>query len=250
MATEPKTNRRKSKFAGPLDWPKAPDSSFSVTWLRFQFLLISLKLEPTMMEGLEELLRLRMSLPKTADGEAAKREYRAELVNWLQRYNLLDGEWCGTWLRQTLRNSHWTALCYPAEPPQVEIEYIFFGPPMVEGPTTSVLEWNPTESSRETMERRYSNYLNEVEAAYRQAGYGSSPERREPGHVCWLAGYQVCGWSRKRIAEALRVDRAAVVRGINKLAHDIVLTPREPGGHNSSQTVEIIRERLRSVSIL
>jgi hypothetical protein len=88
------------------------------------------------------------------------------------------------------------------------------------------------------MERRYHEYLNTVECAYRQAGYRPTPERREAAHLWWLAGYQVCGWSKNGIAEAVSYDRAAVIRAITKLAGEIGLTLRAARANNPSWTTE------------
>jgi hypothetical protein len=77
------------------------------------------------------------------DDEAPERELGAELVKWLRRYNLLGVEWCRGWLGETLQYFHFRALRYPAEPPDVEIEYIFMVHQWL-GPTMPPLEWNPT----------------------------------------------------------------------------------------------------------
>ena len=76
------------------------------------------------------------------------------------------------------------------------------------------------------MESRYKEYLDRVENTWRMAGYAPAPERREPAYIWWLAGYQVCGWSKNAIAEAVTKDRAGVIRAIQKLAGEIGLTLR------------------------
>jgi hypothetical protein len=81
-----------------------------------------------------------------------------------------------------------------------------------------------------------------------------APKRTYDGsakrHFFWLAGYQVAGWSQIRIAEAARVDRAAVQRAIHHgLAEQTGLTLRPPKDHDLSWTIERIRAALSYVLI-
>jgi hypothetical protein len=87
-------------------------------------------------------------------------------------------------------------------------------------------------------------HLDAVGARAEAEGLKRTPERREPKHFLWLGGYQVCGWSKTRIAEAIGLDRAAVVRAIENLAKGIGLTLRPANANDRSVTVEQIRARL------
>jgi hypothetical protein len=179
MMVERQTERRKLQPAGPLDWPES-DRSQWIAWLRFQFILAALKLEPEMEVGLHELLRVRIS-------NLQPERYRAALDKWSSRYNLRD-RWCRKWVIQTLGMSHLMAGQHPDVEPQIGITYHFDGPPPVEPLQLPDLAWNPFESPREVMENRYRQYLDKVDEAFRQGGYRPTPTRREPRHFYWLAG--------------------------------------------------------------
>jgi hypothetical protein len=252
----PKTTRRKIQPAGPLDWSE-PDRSQYVSWWRFQFLRAALALSPEMETGLRELLCLRMN-------QAPDEQYFAALVAWAKRFNLIDDEWCRTWVRKTLELSHYAALrpdgASMADGPRLAIVYGFDGAPApIEQSPVPVLdpwnpvEWNPVEMSSHEWQRRAADrcmeYLARVENAYRQVGYAPIAERREIAHCEWLAGYQVCGWSKKRIHDAAKVDRAAVLRAIRELAESIGLTLRPETANDPSQTAEIIHEKLDSLPL-
>jgi hypothetical protein len=94
------------------------------------------------------------------------------------------------------------------------------------------------------MEWRYQRYLDFVERRYREAGYVSTPERREFDHLCWLAGYQCCGWSKNGISRAVRKNRAVVIRAIGRLAFAIGLRLRPAARNARGWTVEKIRAEL------
>jgi hypothetical protein len=116
-------------------------------------------------------------------------------------------------------------------------------PPEIRVPLPN-LEWFPWAQSRQEMRQRYEQYLGKVLKAYLDAGYTRPPERRQQAHSYWLAGYQVCGCSENRIAEAVPKDRAGVERAIKDLAKSIGLTPRPPRNNDRTQTVESIRAAL------
>jgi hypothetical protein len=60
----------------------------------------------------------------------------------------------------------------------------------------------------------------------------------------WLAGYQTCGWSRGRLAEAVGVERNAVGMGIKKLASALEIKLRADRLYDEKQTKELIAEQL------
>jgi hypothetical protein len=185
-----------------------------------------------MQAGLNGLLRAHVSgLP-----EEKLCEVRLE---WAKRHNLTADQWCLTWLRDTLEHNR----LYGAKT-QVVLVFNFAGPPSVEPPPLPNLVWNPFELPREEMERRYREYLNRVEDNYLRAGYATSPERREPAHRWWLAGYQVCGWTKNRIALAVGHDPAAVNRAVKNMAGAIGLTPRSSNVSDRGWTVDKIRSAL------
>jgi hypothetical protein len=132
--------------------------------------------------------------------------------------------------------------------------YEFEGPPLVKPPPLPDLTWNPFESPRAVMEHRYKEYLNQVESVYIKAGYERTAERREITHCAWLAGYQVCRWSKSAIADhgaasTKSVDRAAVIRAITLLAKHIGLTLRPAEANDRKQTREIIEKKLANLPV-
>lgn len=63
-------------------------------------------------------------------------------------------------------------------------------------------------------------------------------------HFYWLAGHQVCGWSKNSVAGAVGIDQAAVSRDIRKLAKQIGLALRPAANNDRHWTVEKIRAAL------
>jgi hypothetical protein len=79
--------------------------------------------------------------------------------------------------------------------------------------------------------------------AYREP---APKEFRNSYQFYWLAGYQVCGWSRKRIGDAMGLDSDRTVgQALESLGHFIGLTLRRHQDYDDAQTVEIIRQALR-----
>jgi hypothetical protein len=241
MAAERKTERRNMRPAGPLDWLKDPDRSFSITWLRIQFLLAAQELEPAMKMGMRELHKLFMKNTQLKGHalKASRLEFWSALSAWATRFNLAADKWCRTWLLRQLVDA--SIMGPEVLGGSYEIDD---GRPPVKPPPVPDLTWNPLEVSRKTIERRLKRYLDEVENAWRLAGYAPSHERREPAHLWWLAGYQVCGWSKNGIAEAAGVDRSGVIRALEKLAKEIGLTLRPTDDNDRGWTAEKIRSAL------
>jgi hypothetical protein len=122
-------------------------------------------------------------------------------------------------------------------------------------PLLPELTWDPFVVRREMMENRYREYLDRVQDAYRSAGCRPTRKLRQPAHVWWLAGYQVCGWSKNAIAEAASQNRAGVVRAINDLAREIGLRLRATAKNDPAWTVKKIcaalnPEKIRATSYL
>jgi hypothetical protein len=70
-------------------------------------------------------------------------------------------------------------------------------------------------------------------------------EFRNSYQFYWLAGYQVCGWSRKRIGDAMGLDSDRTVgQALENLGRFIGLTLRRHQDYDDAQTVEIIRQAL------
>jgi len=174
--------------------------------------------------------------------------YMDALVVWAKSYNLIDDEWCRVWLSRTLWYSELFGASNPEAEPQIVLAYEFDGPPRIEPPELPELKWNPFEIPRQLMTRRYNDYLDKVEDTYRRVGYRSTLERRESAHIWWLAGYQVCGWSKNAVAGAVSVDRAAVIRAIQRLARLISLTLRATAANDQSWTPKKIQSALPPVT--
>jgi hypothetical protein len=134
-------------------------------------------------------------------------------------------------------------------PPPWNPEEIALGPHVDTGSKLSLIPWQPERETKEQasarLYRAIDRHLVAVEERVKAEGLKRTPERRSPEHFLWLAGYQVSGWSQNRIAEAVGVDGAAVVRAINTLAKTVGLTLRSPNGNDRTQTVERIRAALR-----
>jgi hypothetical protein len=175
VKSDRKTDRRKIQFAGVFDYLKDRERSHSITFMRFQVLIAALEYKP-LREGLQELLRLRMSNPPPD-------VYRSALDGFARRYNLGVDKWCRRWLCETLRFSHLMADDEPASKPSIFVFYAFEGPPSVAQPPPPAL--NPYELPHEIIKRLGEQYLDEIYAAYQKEGYGLGPERRQPDHFRW-----------------------------------------------------------------
>lgn len=237
---ERKTERRKVQMCGPVDYVADPElSMFTWVW-RHGFFLATMVLEPRIGESLEELLN---RFKNRESDDVLIREYNI----WAQLYNFMD-EWCLQWV--LLRWAERWALEHDGDSwPPIPEAWSHVDrpttPPPVRRPRLPPLRWLPFFAPREEMELLYKDYLDEVEARYRRRGYSSTRELRQPDHFAWLAGYQVRGWSKNRIAEAAGVSRTAVINGINASAESIVLTLRPATKNDSTQTTEIIRTALK-----
>jgi hypothetical protein len=94
--------------------------------------------------------------------------------------------------------------------------------------------------AREEFERRLSDYCDQLEEKARSIGYVRTKELRNADHLRWLAGYQVCRFSRSAIADALDVRLNTIQYAINTFAKEIELTLRSPSTYRRVSSVEIL----------
>ncbi|MGH7905174.1 MAG: hypothetical protein ACREP6_00945 [Candidatus Binataceae bacterium] len=138
-------------------------------------------------------------------------------------------------------------------PPPWEEDQIARGPYVATAKKLSLIPWQPElETRKEARARLYGAIERHLEAVEERAdteGLKRTRERRSRGHFLWLAGYQVRGWSQRRIAEAIGVDRAGVVRAINGLARAIGLSLRAASANDRGWTVERIATALRCADL-
>jgi hypothetical protein len=121
--------------------------------------------------------------------------------------------------------------------------------------TTNMLRlipWLPQsetkEDARARLYRMVDQHLAHVEERTEREGFTRVPERRSMAHFHWVAGYQICGWSKNRIAGATGIDRTAVSRAIDRLAKEIGLNPRPATAIDRTWTADRIRAALLSVA--
>lgn len=143
------------------------------------------------------------------------KQVREALQFWAARFNLRD-EW--------ILNLALEYLC------PIWSEQLAFRPVAKSDLRVLLIGWDPTVETRAQasarMHERVEAYLDQVEKRAVDDGLERTPERRQPLQLSWLARYQVCRWSRNRIAGAAGTDRAAVVRAINSWAKFLGLTLR------------------------
>lgn len=167
-------------------------------------------------------------------------QLREGLQAWFKRFNLHDD-----WLMD-LALAH---LC----PPFWDERMLYSFPAVKTDQKLTLIAWDPTLETRAVASARMqaiiAKHLDQVEKQAEDGGLERTPERRQARHLHWLAGYQVCNWSQKRIAEAANTDRAGVVRAISNWAEFLGLTLRPPRWNDRSQTVDAIRARLALIPI-
>jgi hypothetical protein len=167
---------------------------------------------------------------------------RGELTKWGERWHLTN-DWCLDWALEQLRT--WP----PKNPKNLEFTYpLDDGIVLIPTPPPPAA-YRPQLETRQVYMERVTRYRDQVERLMESAKLDRTPvmrARREQGpyaHFFWLAGYWCCGWSQKRIAEAVGIDRAPVVRAVNGLAKQIGLTS-SPTKNDPSWTVERIEMAL------
>ncbi len=165
---------------------------------------------------------------------------REALKVWAERFKLRD-EWL-----MDLAIDH---LC----PPPWNEQPLFSFPAASAAPRLSLIPWDatvePRTQARARMQALIEQHLDQVENQAAAQGLEPTPERRQPRHFHWLAGYQISGWSQNRIAKAAGTDPAGVVRAIHDLADFLGLTLRPVKANDSSQTVEAIRAVLSRIPL-
>jgi hypothetical protein len=97
------------------------------------------------------------------------------------------------------------------------------------------------------------NYCDEIERASKTIPAQRAPAIRRSAsvdlHFHWLAGYQVCGWSKNAISSAEGINRTAVIRDLRRLATQIGLTLRPATNNDRSQDDEEIRAALDALTL-
>jgi hypothetical protein len=198
------------------------------------------------------------------------------LEPWRERWRLSE-KWCLQWvLDRKVYLWAWPDQEGQRDPAIQGIEQWWIKLPLERVPFRIEIDgWDTTEKiradfetvARERFEENLRNYCEERENQAEAAGYVRTRERRYPEHFYWLAGYQVCGWSAGRIADALdepgsgstesyfrppsneeRPMRRGVERQIKELAETIGLNLRNLRDYDPDQTVESIRAALKVLS--
>jgi hypothetical protein len=105
--------------------------------------------------------------------------------------------------------------------------------------------------AREAFEQELSRYLDMRAEEAKSANLKKTPEKRIADTYFWLAGYQVCGWSAAKIADAENRVRRAVEKQITALASEIGLTRRTNADYDrvldSSQIHQQLIQAQRSI---
>jgi hypothetical protein len=167
---------------------------------------------------------------------------RRALRQWARHWCLPD--WCFDWVLERLR----------AWPPKEPLDYPLDPIGTIAFPAPRLPSWDrhlqQPESYIESMKKLLAQYCAQVDRLIEcpPTKRGPSDRRAYVGpadrHFFWLAGYQCCGWSKNAIAEAIRINRAAVVRAIPKLANQIGLPLRPNATNDRNWTPAKIRAAL------
>ena len=176
------------------------------------------------------------------------------LKRWSERWHLSD-PWCLEWALATF--DAWRHLD-DGQPLEWCPIWYFFDSGIFSAKRFRFFHrpWFPSDESwpayrdelKRRFEKRLKTYREEVERRMRRMAEPAPREFRNSYQFYWLAGYQVCGWSRKRIGDAMGLDSDRTVgQALEQLANFIGLTLRRYQDYDDAQTVEIIRQALRNV---
>jgi hypothetical protein len=275
--------KRRSFRAGRGEYSTSRGPFSAVNDLRSRFMVATFEVEPDLEPTLQTLYNgqlrgNRQWLETPFRGNLAPPSDKAVdlgrslLKPWCESRGLSD-PWCLDWLLV-----HRLFVWWAGERRQVGLVtgYWAGAPPLEHIPFQLEFDgWDRTEKIRadfetevrERFEAALSNYCDERESEAEAAGYIRTRERRNPEHFYWLAGYQVCGWSAGRIADALdepgsrsyesdsppptneeRPKRRGVERRIRELAETIGLTLRNSRDYADTQTGQSIRATLIELS--
>jgi len=168
---------------------------------------------------------------------------------WAQRY-YLNESWCRDWAITQIR------LCHAWAHGQrlVITSVALMSEPFVPQPLTG---WDITSETQAEFRNRVQEYMHDTLERASKLGYKQVPDRRSLHHYVWLAGFQVCRWSRNAIAKAndqpnvpnvKGANHAAVSRAIKGLADFIGLKLRPDRGTDTKQTAEMIRSILKQTA--
>jgi hypothetical protein len=166
------------------------------------------------------------------------------LRHWGEQFRLHD-PWCLNWTWNTKLAVWWAK--------EQKLAAVLLGSwsgpmlPHAEVIRVEIQPWDITESTRSTFEKqareqfegKLTGYCEELEERARSAGFIRTKELRNADHFRWLAGYQVCRFSRNAIADAVGVRRNAIQYAINGLAKEIELSLRPPTTSRRVSSAEI-----------
>jgi hypothetical protein len=172
------------------------------------------------------------------------------LQEWSKRWHLSD-PWCLDAASQTL--TYWRThkpegWYWRASSSSLYLLDIMEGRSNRFLPTPPTLpSWNPEEcTSSKYLERASAierRYVAEVE---RSSKLKPVSKKRSNAHFDWLAGFQVRCWSKNKMAKALGMSQSAVVEAIQSTAAFISLELRDPDENDPSESVDRIREALKT----
>jgi len=223
------------------------------------------RLKPGVLHSLKELSKTQPRSPT-----------RRELKLWARQWNL-GAEWAIDWFAHTITwqregpSRQWDRFYHPRwslrsrserKPPTIDevikrrIGGADFGD-WVGEPRTKTLA---RQCALRAFQRILRESLEEVGATAISSGLFEPRRRRSRGRTrkslapkrptnevfFWFAGYQTCGWSRSRIADAVEVERNAVGMAIRKLAAELNLRLRAEDIYDKSATIEDIRGALKT----
>ena len=192
----------------------------------------------------------------------------AELREWGKRWSLNE-LWCLRWAQRELiwlqTQKKRSAVLKSSKPAHIPVQTsqtpnrstrrvrkitgltftsiaLVKGPPPTPEPLLFEIEgWRIQEETRRIFKERataeiyrvLTSYCDKVENDAEHAGFRRTPDRRnrEGDHFEWLAKYQVLGWSFKRIAESINVDKRSVERAIHGLAEQLPIKLRSRARH-------------------
>lgn len=167
----------------------------------------------------------------------------------------LTADWCFDWALEQLQLHNW--------PPDAAASYALGATGIIPWATDppelpKLAPYSPQLQTRASylaavqkpLQKALTDYCAKIEQEFEAAGFKRTPQKRARAgspyqHFEWLAGYQVCGWSQRAMAEAIGIDRAAVLRAIHRLAKQIALTLRPAARNNRSWTSARIRAELK-----
>jgi predicted DNA-binding protein YlxM (UPF0122 family) len=229
-----------------------------------RFLEAVLELKPEILQSLRELSNAQ-----------ARRPTQRELKRWARRWNI-EADWIVEWAAHTVkwqregRSRRWDRFHHPRwslrsrwerRPPTIDqmikrrVGGADFGDWIGEPRTRTMAR----KRALFAFQRVLTESLQEVGAAAIGAGLFEPTRRRSRGRTndsrapkrptnevfFWLAGYQTRDWSRRRIADAVDVERNAVGMAIRKLATELSLRLRAEEIYDKNATSGDIRVALK-----